>query len=130
MNISKSFTEYMVSLDMGIFGNNIFIGNIPVEAPDKAWWINSSGGTTSSKNSTGERLKNYILNIFYRNTDAEDVYEKMQSFEEEINAKQCIQLNGYDTVEMEASVFPTDQDIDNEDRVVGLLQVKISTYQS
>lgn len=130
MNIAKSFTEYMIDLGMGTLDTDIFIGNIPVEAPDKAWWVNSAGGTTSSKNSTGERLKNYTLNVFYRNTDAEDVYERMQEFEEEINAKQCIQLDSYDTVEMEASVFPTDQDIDNEDRVVGLMQIKISTYQS
>lgn len=129
-NIAKSFVEYMEDLSMGTFGTDIFIGNVPLETPDKAWWVNSAGGSTITKNSTGERLKNYILNIFYRNTDAEDVYEQMQEFEEEINAKQCIQLNGYDTVEMEASIFPTDQDIDNEDRVVGLLQVKISTYQS
>jgi len=130
MNIAKSFVEYMEDLGMGTFATDIFIGNIAIDAVDKAWWVVSSGGATLSKNNTGERIKNYTLSVFYRNTDAEDVYEQMQEFEEEINSKGCIQLDGYDTIEMEALVFPTDQDLDNEDRVVGLLQVKVSVYQS
>lgn len=130
MNIAKSFVEYMEDLGMGIFGTDIFIGNIAIDAPDKAWWVLSSGGASLTKNSTGERIKNYTLSVYYRNTDAEDVYETMQEFEEEINSKHCIQLDTYDTIEMEASVFPTDQDLDNEDRVVGLMQIKISIYQS
>ena len=130
MNIARSFVEYMEDLSMGTFGTDIFVGNIAMDAPNKAWWVLSSGGVTFGKNSTGERIKNYTLSVYYRNTDAEDVYETMQEFEDEINSKHCVQLDTYDTIEMEASVFPTDQDLDNEDRVVGLMQIKISVYQS
>lgn len=130
MNISKSFVGYMVSLGMGTFGTNIFINSVPLEAPDAVWWVLKSGGSPVTKNSTGERIKDYNLSVFYRNTDAEGLYELMQEFEEEINSKGCIQLSGYDTIEMEATVFPTDQDLDNEDRVVGLINVRISVYQN
>ena len=130
MNIAEAFVEYMEDLSMGTLGSTIYINSVPQEAPDAVWWVVKSGGSPVRKNSTGERVKDYILSVYYRDTDAEQVYELMQDFEEEINSKSCIQLDGYDTIEMEASIFPTDQDLDNEDRVVGLLNVRISVYQS
>ena len=130
MNIAESFVEYMEDLSMGTLGSTIYINSVPQEAPDAVWWVVKSGGSPVRKNSTGERVKDYTLSIYYRDTDAEQVYELMQDFEEEINSKSCIQLDGYDTIEMEASIFPTDQDLDNEDRVVGLLNVRISVYQN
>lgn len=130
MNIAESFVEYMEDLSMGTFGSTIYINSVPQDAPDAVWWVVKSGGSPVRKNSTGERVKDYILSVYYRDTDAEQVYELMQDFEEEINSKGCIQLNGYDTIEMEASVFTADQDLDNEDRVVGLLNVRISVYQN
>lgn len=130
MNIAEAFVEYMEDLSMGTLGSTIYINSVPQEAPDAVWWVVKSGGSPVRKNSTGERVKDYILSVYYRDTDAEQVYELMQDFEEEINSKSCIQLDGYDTIEMEASIFPTDQDLDNEDRVVGLLNVRISVYQN
>lgn len=130
MNIAESFVEYMEDLSMGTFGSTIYINSVPQEAPDAVWWVVKSGGSPVRKNSTGERVKDYTLSIYYRDTDAEQVYELMQDFEEEINSKGCIQLDGYDTIEMEASIFTADQDLDNEDRVVGLISVRITVYQN
>lgn len=130
MNIAESFVEYMEDLSMGTLGSTIYINSVPQEAPDAVWWVVKSGGSPVRKNSTGERVKDYILSVYYRDTDAEQVYELMQDFEEEINSKGCIQLDGYDTIEMEASIFTADQDLDNEDRVVGLISVRITVYQN
>ena len=130
MNIAEAFVEYMEDLTMGTLGTNIYISSVPQEAPDAVWWVVKSGGSPVRKNSTGERVKDYNLSVFYRDIDAEQVYELIQDFEEEINSKGCIQLDGYDTIEMEATVFPTDQDLDNEDRVVGLISIRITVYQN
>ena len=130
MNIAEAFVEYMEDLSMGTLGSTIYINSVPQEAPDACWWVVKSGGSPVRKNSTGERVKDYTLSIYYRDTDAEQVYELMQDFEEEINSKGCIQLDGYDTIEMEASILTADQDLDNEDRVVGLISVRISVYQN
>lgn len=130
MNIAEAFVEYMEDLSMGVLGTTIYINSVPKEALDAVWWVVKSGGSPVRKNSTGERVKDYNLSVYYRNTDAEQVYELMQDFEEEINSKSCIQLDGYDTIEMEASIFTADQDLDNEDRVVGLMNVRISVYQN
>src|SRR4030067_2594247 len=129
MNISRSFVTYLEGLGYGTFGTDIFIGGVPVEAPDPCFWVLSAGGATERKNVTGGRVKRDLVALFYRNTDGGDVYETLQALEEEINKKQCTELADYDTVEMEATAFPTDQDLDVDDRTVGLLQVTITTYQ-
>lgn len=130
MNIAKAFVEYMEDLGLGAFGTDIFIGAAPLDGPDPCWWILTAGGASEPQADTGERLKSYTLSIFYRNTDQEDVYDQIQEFEEEINSKHCTQLDGYETVDMTATSFPTDQDIDNEERTVALIQVALRVYQS
>lgn len=130
MNIARSFVTHMESLALGTFGTNIFIGGVPENAPSTCWWVITAGGASAPKNNTGERIKAYTVNVFYRNMDAEVVYEQMQALEEEINSKNCTQLTGYDTVDMTAIAFPADQDLDIEDRTVALLQVGLTTYQS
>lgn len=130
MNISRAFVEYMESLSLGNFGEDIFIGAAPLNAPDPCWWIVAAGGASSPANQTGERLKEYTLTIFYRNTSAEDVYDQMEFLEEEINSKHCTQLTDHDTVDMTAVSFPADQDIDDVERTISLLTVNIRVYQS
>lgn len=129
MNIVEAFVEYMEDLSLGTLDTDIFISQVP-DLPDTCWWLTSSGGSSVVKNHTGERQKDYFINVYYRGTNAEDVYNKMQDFEETINAKGCVQLDGYDTIEMEANTFPTDTDLDNEDRVLALMQVRVRVYQS
>lgn len=128
MNMARAFVEYMESEGLGTFGDDIYIGTAPLNTPDPIYWVISTGGTPISKNSSGERQKRYIVSVYYRNTDAQDVYEKLHTFEETINSTHCTDLTGFDTIEMECTLFTSDQDIDNEDRTVGLLQVSITTY--
>lgn len=128
MNIAKSFVTYMESEGLGTFGTDIFIGVAPKGAPDPCYWLTSAGGAPQSRNQTGEVIKNYTLDLYYRNTDAEDVYEKLQSLEVLLNTGNCTQLTGFDTIELQATLFPTDQDIDNEERTVGLIQITVKTY--
>lgn len=130
MNIAKSFIEYMEIESLGTFGTDLYIGAAPLDAPDRIWWVVSAGGTPIGKNHTGEKVKNYILSIYYRNNDAEDVYNTIESFEALLNAGNCTQLNGYDTIEIEATSFAADQDLDNEDRTIGLIQATITVYQN
>ena len=66
--------------------------------------------------------------MYYRSKDQELVYDTLQELEEAINSDKCATLVDYETVEMEATSFPTDQDLDVEDRTVGLLQITITTY--
>lgn len=128
MNIARSFVTYLESLSYGSAGVDIFIGTVPQNAPDTAMWVLTSGGSSIIKARTGEKIKNYIVNVYYRSKDQELVYETLQELEEAINGDKCSVLTDYETVEMEATSFPTDQDLDVEDRTVGLLQVTITVY--
>jgi hypothetical protein len=128
MNILEAFSEYMEDLGLRTFGEDIYIGGAPLDAIDPIWWIIAAGGSSEPKNNTGERIKKYNLEVYYRDTNEEDVYNLLQTLEEDINGKHCTQLTGYQTVDMEAVSFPVSKDIDNEDRTVGMLQVTVSVY--
>jgi hypothetical protein len=45
-----------------------------------------------------------------------------------VNKNACTQLTNFDTIDMEATLLNTDQDIANEDRTVGLVQVTVTVY--
>lgn len=130
MNIVESFAAYLESsLDDVVIGDNLFIGGVPQEAPDSCWWVTASGGSAETKLETGEMVRNYQIDVFYRDIDEQAVYDSIQSLEETIDGDPCTQLSGYDTIDMEATLFSVDQDIDSEDRKVGLLQISIRTYK-
>lgn len=130
MNISESFAEYMEDNGFGTTGQSLFIADAPKDGSDSMWWIVAGGGAASIKAHTGEKVKQYIVSVFYRDLDPKIVYDQLQAFEELINTGNCDQLTGFDTIEMEATQFATDQDIESEDRTVGLVQVTITVYQS
>jgi hypothetical protein len=104
------------------------VGSAPLNVADTIWWVIAAGGNPIQRNQTGERFKNYTLDVYYRSTDAEAVYNTLQDFEQFINTASCDQLAGFDTIEMQATLFPTDQDLDADDRTVGLVQITITTY--
>lgn len=128
MNIVQSFAEFIEPLTGTTLGTDLYLGGVPLSAPSDCWWIVSGGGTPLANNPTGEHWKRYIINIYTRNNNALVVYDQLQALEEALNGDACTQLNGYDTIDIEATTFATDQDIDSEDRTVGLLQATITTY--
>lgn len=132
MNIVESFATYLQdTLSLGTIGQDIYLGQAPssLEAPDSLYWITSSGGDKTIKLKTGEAVKQYIVEIFHRGRDYKAVYDNMQDLEVDINKGQCPQLSGYDTLDIEATTFPVDNDLDQEDRKIGLLRVTMTVYR-
>lgn len=130
MTIQRSLAQWMEDNGFGVFGTNLFIGSVPLNAPVASWWIIGGGGSPVLKNDTGEKMKAYVFSVLYRNTDSEDVDTKLQALEELVNGKTCHSLDDYDTIELEATGFQTDQDIDSEDRTLGAVEITITVYQS
>lgn len=129
MNIAESFATYMDdTLNLGTLGTDIKVGGVALDDPSTCWWVVLAGGAPDTTNDTGELTKRYTLQVYYRNMDQKTVYDQMHSLEESLNSGNCAQLQDFDTIEMKALVFPVDQDIDNQERTVGLLQVTIRTY--
>jgi hypothetical protein len=130
MNLIEAFADYMDNeLLTGTLGDDLFIGGAPIEAPDACWWLTMSGGSTNLSLETGEKVKDYQIDVFYRDIDEQAVYSNLQELEEDINSDRCTQLTGYETIDMEATLFSVDQDIDQEDRKVGLLTITIRIYK-
>lgn len=132
MNLSEAFVEYIENLGIATFGQDLFIGEAPSSnhVLDAIWWIKTSGGTPERRLPTGETVKNYLIEIFYRNRDYKAVYDAMEDLEEQLNCDGCSQLTGFETMDIQATVFPIDNDIDSEDRKVGLLQATLRVYQT
>jgi hypothetical protein len=132
-NIAKSFAGYMQdTLALGTEGNDIRIGHAPSDekAPDALWWIKTSGGNKIARLTTGESVKNYNISIYRRNHDYQALYNEMQSLEEQMNTASLIpNLTGYVVLRAEATNFPIDDDLDAEDRKIGLLQITIQVYK-
>lgn len=132
MNIAESFAGYMQStLMLGTVGNDIRIGHAPSDekAPGTLWWLKTSGGNKIIRLSTGESVKNYNISIYRRNSNVQALYNEMQSLEEQMNTATIIPLlTGYQVLRVEATNFPIDNDLDADDRKVGLLQITIQVY--
>ncbi len=128
MNLTRDFAEYLQDNLFAVFGTDLFIGGVPDNAPSSSWWIVSAGGTPVIKNETNEKIKSYIINVFYRDTNGETVYDLLQLLEEQINSDPCPELSNYEVVEFEATLFGTDQDLDVQDRTVGLLQATLTIH--
>jgi len=132
MTILDSFANYMVdTIDELTLGQNLFLGEVPnsKKVEDKVWWIVDSGGGILTKTFTGSSIKQYTMNVYYRGRDYKTVKDGMYAFEEAVSCSGCVQLEGFQTVELEVISFPVDQDLDSEDRKIGLLQINIKTYK-
>lgn len=133
MSLVESFAGYLENtLGLATLGTDLFIGEAPSSnrVPDSIWWIIDNGGSPIKKNSTGESLKNYQIQIFYRNRDYKLVKDAMFLLEEELNCDGCTQLSGFDTIDIIAITFPIDNDLDQEDRKIGMIQANVTTYKS
>lgn len=131
MTIVDAFIQYMEEEGVGTFGQNIYYGEAPSsnDTPDGLWWIVDAGGRKTLKLKTGEAIKEYVFNLYRRDKNHKLVKDALFSFEESLNCSSCVNLQGYQAVEIEVISFPIDQDLDSEDRKIGLLQINIRVYR-
>lgn len=129
MNVSHCFADYLATTLGLVLGQDIFIGDAPSsnKAPDTVWWVRATGGAPIKK-PTGECMKEYFVEVRMRSRDYRTVYDSLQSLEETLNCGGCDQLCDYDTVDITAAVLSVDNDLDVEDRKLGLLQANIRIY--
>lgn len=128
MNITKAFATFLQNdLNLGTLLVNIFVGGFPSNAPFRAFKIVSGGGSPEVSHITGEKRKNYVITLTMRG-DQEDVYNTLQQLEEDINSSGCTEMSGYDIIYLQATLFPTDDDLDAENRSLGTMTVEITTH--
>lgn len=128
MSLVRDFATFMEDEGFGTFGDDLFVGGVPLDAPDTAWWLTMAGGSTAIKSVGGEKIKQYRVNVYYRSESTQEVYDTLQDLEQLVNTGACYELGNYQTVELEATLYSTDQDIDIEERTVGLLEITVTVY--
>ena len=131
MTIAKAFIDWLENEGVATFGQDLYLRRVPDSkyTPSSVYWVIPSGGYPLGKNKTGEIIKQYSFLINYRSTKAEDVDQKLFELEELLNCQDCLQLEGFEVLEVEVSSFADDGDIDGEDREQGFLQANIKTYK-
>lgn len=129
MNLAESFATYLATKSGSTIGQDLYIGQAPSsnKVPDAVWSVTASGGAKEIALQSGESIKNYLVEVRYRNRDYETVYNKLHDLEEALNEGICPTLSGFDTISIEATTFPVDDDLDSEDRKIGLLVATIIT---
>lgn len=131
MNIVQSFATFLQDQGVATLNTDLFIGDAPSSdvAPDELWWLKADSGSAIRKIS-GESIKSYQIQTFYRSRNPQEVYDKMFDLEETLNCIGCADIPGFDVLDIQTTSFPADQDLDQEDRMVGLLQASIRVYST
>ena len=131
MTVTEAFIQWLENQGVATFGQDLYLRRVPdsKKTPSSLYWIIPNGAFPLGRNRTGEMMKQYSYLINYRSKNAKDVEHKLFELEELLNCQSCIELEGFEVLDVEVSVFTDDGDIDEEDREIGLLQVNIKTYK-
>lgn len=131
MTISRAFVKFLEDKGCGIFGQNIFLYRVPnsLKTQTELYWVIPSGGMKISTNKTGEAIKAYNFLVYFRSNEAKTVDETLSALEEMLNCSSCVELDGFELVSINTTQFPADQDLDSENRMVGMIQVQLSVYK-
>lgn len=131
MNLAESFATYLATQTGSTIGQDLFIGQAPSsnDVPDSVWLVSASGGAKEVSLDTGESIKNYLVEVRYRNRNYKTVYNELHDLEEILNSSECPTLTGFETISVEATTFPVDDDLDSEDRKIGLLVATVLTHK-
>ena len=132
MTLAYAFMRMLESKGYGILGQNLYLYRVPnsLKTETETLWVIPTGGIPSRVNKTGEMIKTYQMQIYYRSKSARKVDEALNDLENTLNCLKCIQLEGFELVGIRATQLPADRDTDSEDRMVGTVSCEIQVYKS
>lgn len=125
--VSESFIKWMEDNGYGTFGTDIFLNQIPENAPDNAFWVVTAGGDVTSRLVTPQSIQQFSTQIFYRNVSGAEVEHKLFGLNQKVNARGSFEIDGFDLYVIEATM-PEDNDRDAENRRQAALVVSIQIY--
>lgn len=127
--VGEAFVKFLESKNIGIFGEDMFLGELPLDAPDKAWLVVVSGGNPELVTADGGMLKVYTFNIYRRSLAGKEIERELFSLEEDLNCSTCVNLEGFETIYSRATQFAQDIDLEKENRRIGLLQAQVRLFK-
>lgn len=132
MTLIQSFVKFLENKGYGISGQNIYMYRVPnsKKTETEILWLIPTGGYPSTRNKTGEMIKAYQILIYYRSNNARKVDTVLNDLEETLNCAMCVNLEGFELVDVRATQLPADQDLDSENRLVGSINCQLEVYKS
>lgn len=127
--VGEAFVKFLQDKGIGTFGTNLFLGEMPLEAPDNAWLVTVSGGSPDLVTVDGSMVKLYTFNIYHRSVAGKEIERELFSLEEDLNCSTCVDLEGFETIYSRATNFAQDIDLENENRRIGLLQAQVRLFK-
>ena len=130
--LSEAFIKFLEEKDIATFGQDLFLNEVPSSndtQTESVYWILTSGGNPISKLRTGELVRMHAITINFRAIKNEDVEKKRHRLAELLQQPDCIQLDGFETIDVSVSQFPAQEDLDIENRKRGMLRLTIQTYK-
>lgn len=130
-NLARDFVTVMEELELGTFGNDIFISRWPTgkSIPNKCWLVKADGGEIQSRLVTGELRQTFVLSVRLRAVNPEDVYNALYALQSQLGCEECLSLEWYNVIEVSTSGPFVDEDIDLEERTIGEILFTITTYK-
>ena len=127
--VGEAFIKYLEDNGIGIFGENLFLGELPLGAPDESWLVVVTGGNPDTVTMDGGMIKIYTFNIYRRSLSGKEIERELFSLEETLNCTTCVNLEGFETIYSRATNFAQDIDLENENRRIGLLQAQVRLFK-
>ena len=127
--VGEAFIKFLEEKGIGTFNQDLYLGMLPLEAPDEAWLVVVTGGSPELVTADGGMLKLYTFSIYRRSLAGKEIERSLFSLEETLNCSTCVTLEGFETIYSRATQFAQDMDLENENRRIGLLQAQVRLYK-
>lgn len=127
--VGEAFIKFLEDKNVGTFNENLFLGELPLDAPDQAWLVVVSGGNPELITADGGMIKVYTINIYHRALAGKEIERNLFSLEEDMNCTTCVNLEGFETIYSRATQFAQDIDLENQNRRIGLLQAQVRLFK-
>ena len=131
MNVVEAFKDYLVSRSIGTFAEDLFISRVPsgVSVPDDVWWLRLEGGSSGTYNVNQGNQRPVTISVYRRSVSAAKVYDDLEALNDLVSCSGCLELEGYNVIGVSTIGPFADQDLDGEERTVGMLQVTVTIYK-
>lgn len=131
MNIVEAFADWLTDHQLidATLGQNLFISKLSPKAPDTSWRLRLESPGQGRRTVTGELQQPVTISVYLRSKSSKTVYDSLQLLNAEVNSAETLNLNGFTVSGVSTSGPFIDQDIDDNERDLGLLQVTLNTYK-
>lgn len=127
--VGEAFIKFLEEEGIGTFNTDLYLGMLPIDAPDEAWLVVVAGGSPELVTADGGMMKLYTFSVYRRSLAGKEIERSLFSLEEKLNCSTCVNLEGFETIYSRATQFAQDMDLENENRRIGLLQAQVRLYK-